>query len=283
MQRETLKTQLNISVFDSQMRLEVPLRELVSLRGRRALITGSAAGIGRAMAERFAKAGADLILVDIDEKKLKEATSELKEWNVDAIPKKVDLSKKEEIDALWSDLKGLEPDTLVNNAGIYPFRDFLDINEDFFEKVYAINLKAVLWMCQHMIEARKKEGGVIINIGSIEAILPFKKGMVHYDASKAGVIGLTRGLARDFGDKGFRVNVLLPGGIVTPGTKGVATEFFKGNIGLVKAGYDFMARLPMGRVGKPDEVARAALFLACDLSSYITGALLAVDGGFLSA
>jgi short-subunit dehydrogenase len=86
------------------MRLEVPLRELVSLRGRRALITGSAAGIGRAMAERFAEAGADLILVDIDEKKLKEATSELKEWNVDAIPKKVDLSKKEEIDALWSDL-----------------------------------------------------------------------------------------------------------------------------------------------------------------------------------
>lgn len=107
--------------------------------------------------------------------------------------------------------------------------------------------------------------------------------MVHYDASKAGVIGLTRGLARDFGDKGFRVNTLLPGGIITPGTKGAATEFFKGHIGLAKAGYDFMARLPMGRVGKPDEVARAALFLACDLSSYVTGALLAVDGGFLSA
>jgi NAD(P)-dependent dehydrogenase (short-subunit alcohol dehydrogenase family) len=265
------------------MRPEVPLHELVSLKGRRALITGSAAGIGRAIAERFAEAGADLVLVDIDEKKLEKATSELKEWNVDATSKKVNLLKKPEIDALWNDLKGSEPDTLVNNAGIYPFREFLDIDEAFFEKVCAINLDAVLWMCQHMIEARKKKGGIIINVGSIEAVLPFKKGMVHYDASKAGVIGLTRGLARDFGDKGFRINVLLPGGIVTQGTKGAATEFFKGNIGLAKAGYDFMARLPMGRVGKPDEVAKAALFLACELSSYVTGVLLAVDGGFLSA
>jgi NAD(P)-dependent dehydrogenase (short-subunit alcohol dehydrogenase family) len=259
------------------------LGELLSLKGRRALITGSAAGIGKAIAERFAEAGADLVLVDIDEKKLEETSFELKEWGVDVAPRKVNLSRKAEIDDLWGDLTGSEPDTLVNNAGIYPFCDFLDIDEAFFEKVYAINFEAVLWMCQRMIEARKKEGGVIINVGSIEAILPFKKGMVHYDASKAGVIGLTRGLARDFGDKGFRINALLPGGIVTPGTRGAAKEFFKGNIGLAKAGYDFMTRLPMGRVGEPDEVARAALFLACDLSSYVTGVLLPVDGGFLSA
>ena len=163
------------------------------------------------------------------------------------------------------------------------FRDFLDIDEAFFQKVYAINLESVLWMCQRMIEARKKKGGVIINVSSIEAILPFKKGMVHYDTSKAGVIGLTRSLARDFGDKGFRINVLLPGGIITQGTKGAATEFFKGNISLAKTGYDFLTRIPMARLGEPDEIARATLFLALDLSSYITGALLAVDGGFLSA
>jgi NAD(P)-dependent dehydrogenase (short-subunit alcohol dehydrogenase family) len=265
------------------MRPDKSLGELVSLKGRRALITGSAAGIGKAMAMRFAEAEADLVLVDVDEKKLKGTVGELKEWGVDVVTKKVDLSKKEEIDALWDALNGSEPDTLVNNAGIYPFRDFLGIDEEFFEKVYAINLKSVLWMCQRMIEARKEKGGVIINVGSIEAILPFKKGMVHYDASKAGVIGLTRGLARDFGDKGFRINVLLPGGIITQGTKGAATEFFKGNIGLAKTAYNFMARIPMARFGEPDEVARATLFLACDLSSYTTGALLAVDGGFLSA
>lgn len=142
------------------MKSEAPLRELVSLKGRRALITGSAAGIGRAMAERFAEAGADLVLVDIDEEKLREATPELKEWNVDVTSKKVNLLKKTEIDALWDDLKGSEPDTLVNNAGIYPFCEFLDIDEAFFEKVYAINLKAVLWMCQHLIEARRKKGAL---------------------------------------------------------------------------------------------------------------------------
>jgi NAD(P)-dependent dehydrogenase (short-subunit alcohol dehydrogenase family) len=277
------KAQLNIFGVDTRMRLGKTLAELVSLRGRRALITGSAAGIGRAMAERFAEAGAELILVDVNDKKLEEAAKELSEWDLNVSTVKADLSKKEEIDRLWKGLEGSEPDTLVNNAGIYPFRNFLEIDEAFFDKVTGINLDAVLWMCQHMIKARRKQGGVIINVGSIEAVLPFKKGMVHYDASKAGVIGLTRGLARDFSDKGFRINVLLPGGIITPGTKGAATEFFKGNIGLAKAGYDFMARLPMRRVGDPDEVARAALFLACDLSSYVTGVLLPVDGGFLSA
>ena len=259
------------------------LSELVSLKGRRALITGSAAGIGKAMASRFAEAGADLVIVDVDAKKLGETCADLKRWGGDVEPRRVDLSKKPEIDALWNDLKGSEPDTLVNNAGIYPFKDFLDIDEEFFQKVYAINLESVLWMCQHMVEARKRRGGVIINVASIEAILPFKKGMVHYDTSKAGVIGLTRSLARDFGDKGFRINCLLPGGIITQGTKGAATEFFKGNIGLAKTGYDFLTRIPMARLGEPDEVARATLFLALDLSSYVTGALLAVDGGFLSA
>jgi NAD(P)-dependent dehydrogenase (short-subunit alcohol dehydrogenase family) len=232
---------------------------------------------------RFAEAGSNLIIVDIDEKKLNQTSRELEKSGVNITSKKVDLSKKSEIDALWDSLNGSEPDTIVNNAGIYPFREFLKIDEEFFEKVYAINLKSMLWMCQHMIEARKNKGGVIINLSSIEAILPFKKGMIHYDTTKTGVIGLTRGLARDFGGEGFRANVLLPGGIVTQGTKIAATEFFKGNIGLAKTGYDFMARLPMGRVGEPDEVACAALFLACDLSSYVTGALLAVDGGFLSS
>jgi NAD(P)-dependent dehydrogenase (short-subunit alcohol dehydrogenase family) len=259
-----LKTQTKIQWDDSTMTGKT-LCELISLKRRRALITGSAAGIGKAMSIRFAEAGADLVIIDIDEKKLKETEDEVKEWGVDVLSRKVDLSKKPEIDALWDSLTGSEPDTLVNNAGIYPFRDFLKIDEAFFQKVYAINLESVIWMCQRMIEARKKKGGVIINIGSIEAILPFKKGMVHYDASKAGVIGLTRGLARDFGDKGFRINALIPGGVITQGTKGAAKEFFKGNVGLAKTAYDFMTRIPLGRLGEPDEVARVTLFLASDL------------------
>ena len=259
------------------------LNELISLKGVKTLITGSAAGIGKAMATRFAEAGSDLILVDIDEEKLSETVKELMIWGVDITKKRIDLSKKVEIDRLWSELKGFEPDILVNNAGIYPIRDFLEIDESFFEKVTSINLKAVLWMCQHMIRNRREKGGVIINVSSIEAVMPFKTQMVHYDTTKAGVIGLTRSLAKDYSSKGFRVNAIIPGGIVTPGTRGVAMEFLRGNISLAKTGIEFMSRLPMGRTGSPDEVARVALFLASDLSSYMTGAFIVVDGGFLSA
>ena len=259
------------------------LSDLISLKGRRALITGSAAGIGRSMTYRFAESGADLVLVDIDKEKLEESAAEAREWGTDITAKKIDLSKKTEIDALWKTLDSSPPDILVNNAGIYPTRDFTDLDEALLDKVLSINLEATLWMCQRFIQRRGGKGGVIVNVGSIEAILPFKKGMTHYDVSKAGVIALTRSIARDFGGSGYRANVIVPGGIFTPGTMEVAKGLFKGNLGLVKTGIDFMGRIPMGRGGDPDEVARVALFLASDLSSYMTGAVVAVDGGFLSA
>ena len=126
-------------------------------------------------------------------------------------------------------------------------------------------------------------GGVIINIGSIEAIMPFAEGLVAYDVSKTGVIGLTRGLAKEYGKHGFRINVILPGGIYTPGTRAVAKEISQFKFSLLKTGIDFKARLPMNRGGQPDEVARVALFLASDLASYVHGAMVPVDGGFLSA
>ena len=146
-----------------------------------------------------------------------------------------------------------------------------------------VNLNQVLWMCQYFIKKNLNQGSTILNVSSIEAILPFKEGMSHYTISKLGVIALTRGLAKDFGKKGFRVNVLVPGGIITPGTKNVAKDIAKLKFGLLKTGYDFSTRLPLGRAGGPDEVALAALFLVSDMSSYITGALVPVDGGFLSS
>lgn len=260
-----------------------PLAELVSLQGKRALITGSAGGIGRAMAVRFAEAGADLELVDVNAKGLSAVKKELALSRGEVNTHKVDISSREAIDALWQELKGHEPDILVNNAGIYPFKNFLEMDEAFLKRVMDINLQSALLMCQHMIKRRLRKGGVIINIGSIEAIMPFAEGLVAYDISKTGVIGLTRGLAKEYGRRGFRINVILPGGIVTPGTKAVAKEISQFKLSLLKTGIDFKARLPMNRGGQPDEVARAALFLASDLSSYVHGALIAVDGGFLSA
>ena len=259
------------------------LSELISLKGRRALVTGSAAGIGRAIAYRFAEAEADLELVDVDEEGLKKVKEELSRFNVDVNLHRVDLSRRSEIDSLWEKLSGREPDILVNNAGIYPFKNFLEIDEGFLDKVIEINLFSVFWMCQHMIKRRLKRGGVIVNVASIEAILPFEKDLSHYTVSKAGVISLTRTLAKEYGRHGFRVNAVIPGGIMTRGVKTVTKKVLKLKVGLIKSAFEFMNRLPLGRFGQPDEVARMVLVLASDLSSYVTGALIAVDGGFLSA
>ncbi|MCJ7604968.1 MAG: SDR family oxidoreductase [Dehalococcoidales bacterium] len=260
-----------------------PLKKLVSLEGKRALITGAAAGIGRAISYRFAEAGADLELVDINAHGLTAVRKELEPFKREVTTHKVDISSREAIDALWETLKGKEPDILVNNAGIYPFKSFMDTDEEFLKNVMDINLQSAVRMCRHMIQTRIKKGGVIINTSSIEAVMPFAEGLVAYDISKIGVIGLTRGLAKEYGHHGFRINCLLPGGIHTPGTRAVAKEAAKFNFALLKTGYDFKARLPMGRGGQPDEVARVALFLASDLSSYVHGALVPADGGFLSA
>jgi NAD(P)-dependent dehydrogenase (short-subunit alcohol dehydrogenase family) len=265
------------------MKILRPLSELISLKGKKALITGSALGIGKAMAYRFAEAGADLELVDINERGLRTVAGELSQFKVEINIHKVNLSSKEEIAALWEKLKGKEPNILVNNAGIYPFEEFLKVDDAFFSKVMDINLKSTVWMCQHMIKRRLKKGGVIINIGSIEAIIPFVEGMAPYSISKAGIIALTRALAKEFGKNGFRINAIIPGGIITPGTKAVAKEITQLRLSLLKTGVLFSTRLPLKKGGQPDEVARIAVVLASDLSSYVHGALIPVDGGFLSA
>ncbi len=260
-----------------------PISELVTLAGKRALITGSSAGIGRAIAFRFAEAGADLELADISSPCPSPVKKELEGYGHEVNTYRVDMASDEALSALWEKLAGREPDILVNNAGIYPFKNFLDIDDAFLKRVTDVNLHSVFHMCQQMIRRRQKRGGVIINISSIEAILPVTPGLIAYNISKTGVIGLSRGLAKEYGRRGFRINVLLPGGINTPGTRAVAKEIAKFKLSLLKTGYEFRTRLPLGRNGQPDEVARVALFLASDLASYVHGALVPVDGGFLSA
>lgn len=266
------------------MRTRNTLEQLISLRGKRALVTGASAGIGRAMAYRFAEAGADLELVDIDARALDTLKTKLAAFGkVQVNTHHVDLSSKKEIDALWQSWDGSVPDILVNNAGIYPFKQFLDMDEAFYDRVMETNLCSVMWMCQHMIKRRKKLGGVIINVSSIEAMVAFKSDMAHYAMSKAGVIALTRALAKEHAKHGFRVNALLPGGIITRGTTAAAKQILRFKFDLLKTGYDFQQRLPVGRAGQPDEIARMALVLASDLATYVHGATIPVDGGFLAA
>ena len=113
--------------------------------------------------------------------------------------------------------------------------------------------------------------------------MPFTEDLAHYDVSKIGVIGLTRALAKEYGKRNFRINAIIPGGIVTSGFKKTAREILKLRLGHIRRGVEFSSRLPMGRFGQPDEVARMALVLASDISSYVHGALIPIDGGFLSA
>ncbi len=258
--------------------------DMLNFKGKRALITGAASGIGRATSLRFAELNADLQLVDINLEGLKELKSEIEsKYGVNAEIFRVDLSKKAEIDGLWEKLRGREPDILVNNAGIYPFRDFLKIDEKFLRFVMDVNWTSVFWMSQHMIRSRINKGGVIINVGSVEAFLPFEEDLSHYTLSKAAVIAFTRNLAKKYGKKGFRINVIVPGGIMTKGFKDVAKNILKLDLSLVKSGIEFKWRLPLGRFGDPDEVARMIVVLASDLASYVHGAIIVVDGGFLSA
>lgn len=261
------------------------LGELISLRGKRALITGAASGIGKATACRFAEAGADLHLVDINATCLETVERELAATGVNIRSHIVNLAEKKEIDALWDVLKENPPDILINNAGYYPFKDFVHVEEAYYRRIMDTNLNSVYWMCQHMIRERmkKKLGGVIVNMGSIEAILPFKDDLGHYSISKAGVIALTRALAKEHARHGFRVNAILPGGILTSGTRNAAKQILHFKFSLIKSGIEFAQRLPVRRAGKPDEVARVALMLSSDLASYIHGALIPVDGGFLAA
>ncbi len=259
------------------------LNQLISLKGKCALITGAAVGIGKAIARRFAEAGANLELADLDSAALCKTRDELAAFNVKVHLHVADLSCTEKVDGLWATFNSTLPDILVNNAGIYPFMPFIDADEDFYRRVMDTNLHSVYQMCHNMIRLRRKTGGVIINVGSIEAVLPFKEDLAHYSISKAGVIALTRSLAKEYARHGFRVNAILPGAIITQGTKAAAKQILRLKLGLLKTGYEFSQRLPIRRFGQPDEVARIALVLASDLSTYVHGAAIPIDGGFLSA
>lgn len=258
--------------------------QLLSMHGRRILITGAAAGIGRAMALRFAEAGAHLDLVDRDEAGLAALADELACGSRQIRTRVVDLTDRTAIVALWEGIGAEPPDTLINNAGSYPMRDYEEVDRAFLEKTLQVNLESALWMSQEFIKARKRKGGVIINVSSVEALIPLRDDLIPYGVAKAGVLALTRGLAHAYGRDGFRVNALVPGAIRTPGTNRLRGAAMRGlDVDLIKTGIQFGARLAMGRWGQADEVARVALFLASDLASYVHGAMIPVDGGFLAS
>lgn len=255
-----------------------PLRELVDLRGRTAIVTGAAMGIGLGIARRLHEAGAAVVIADVDATAGEQAADALKASRADsALAVHGDVSDPQSVEAVVGaavDSFGAL-DILVNNAGIFPMVPLAELDAATFRRVMDVNLTG-LFLCTKAASARmiaQGKGGRIINITSIDALHPSMVGLAHYDASKHGAWGFTKSVALELAPHGIWVNAIAPGGIRTPGVGEVDSEMLRG----------FEAMIPMGRMGDPDDIGRAALFLASGLSSYMTGAQLVVDGGRLLA
>lgn len=270
----------------SESSQQKPLLDLISLKGKRAIITGGAAGIGFAIASRFAEAGAAVFIADIAEDIANKAADTLKSQGYTAYSAECDVTDEVAIQRMVKlavdEMTGIH--ILVNNAGIYPRKSIAEMNRQDFEKVISVNLTGAFlcskYAANQMIQQLR--GGCIINIASIEALHPSSTGMSAYDASKGGLLMLTKSMARELGEHSIRVNAIAPGAILTRGLTSQMQALSKEQqMTEMKELKRFMSRMVLGRMGEADDIARVALFLASEMSSYITGDLIIADGGCL--
>ncbi|MBE6023593.1 MAG: 3-oxoacyl-[acyl-carrier-protein] reductase [Cellulosilyticum sp.] len=243
------------------------------LKGKVALITGSVRGIGKAISLCFAKAGANVVLNYNSEKSKEDAqdlVEEIRSMGVKAVAVKADVSKFEEAKELINTTIHTfgKLDVLVNNAGITKDMLLIRMTEEEFDQVVSVNLKGVFNCSKVATKAMLKTGGSIINMSSVVGING-NVGQSNYAATKAGVIGFTKSVAKEFASRKIRVNAIAPGFIQTDMTEVLAD----------KVKEEVQKNIPMKRFGMGDEVAQVALFLASDLASYITGEVIRVDGG----
>lgn len=261
------------------------ITEMYDLKGKAAIVTGGAMGIGEAIAARLAEAGASVMIADISMEAANKAVDRIK-------------SRGGKAEAIYADASSVDDarkvvqatvdafgtlDILVNNAGIYPFTPALQMTEAMWDKVLGINLKGVFFFAQaaaqQMVQAG--HGGKIVNIASIDGLHPTGN-LAHYDSSKGGVIMLTKSLAFEFGKHKINVNAIAPGGIQTPGGQAQSADILKAStIPVEELTKAFTARIPLGRMGEPDDIAKVVLFLSSSASDYMAGSLIVVDGGFL--
>jgi len=259
------------------------IAQLFDLTGKGAIVTGGAMGIGQAIAFRLAEAGAGVIIADINPEAAEKTASEIAARGGKARAVKADARNagdaakavRAAVDAFGS------LDILVNNAGIYPISPVLEITEEAWDRVLDVNLKGVLLYSQ--IAAREMiragHGGKIVNMASMEGMHPWEN-LAHYTTSKAGVIMLTKAMALELAAHGILINSVAPGGIMTPGTAVQGSELLAVGKSLEQVTGAFMARLALGRIGTPDDVAKVVLFLASGAADYMTGTVLLVDGGW---
>ena len=247
------------------------------LDGKVALITGAGSGIGRAIAVLFAEQGAKVVVVDVNDDGNK-TVAQIKKKGGAAIFIHADVSKsdsvKKMVETTVKEFGNLT--VLVNNAGIESVGSVVEVTEEVWDKVINVNLKGT-FLCSKYSAPKilQSGGGVIINIASVLGLIG-SKGESAYCASKGGIIALTRAMAMDFAPQGIRVNCICPGSVLTPTFKRVMMT-----IGNYKSAFERnLEKIPLKRVAEPDEIAQAALYLASDRSSYMTGSALVIDGGW---
>lgn len=247
------------------------------LRGKVAFITGAGMGMGREAAVLFAEQGARVIVADIDGKAAQETVGLVERAKGEAVAVKGDVAVEADVARMIDE--GVRRfgtlHILYNNAGVLwkdRDRSVLETDGDAWDRVMAINLKSVFWVTKHGIpHLQAAGGGSVINMGSVSALVGFTRAQDAYTAAKGGLISLTKSLAIQFAKDQVRCNVIHPGIIDTPLQAPYLTEAIR---------KEFETGIPLGRIGKPRDIANVALFLASDESSFMTGAELVVDGGF---
>lgn len=261
--------------------------ELFQLTGKVALVTGAAQGIGQAVATMLFTAGARLILTDRQADKLAQTVAALQEQGAEVLGRAADVTQATEVDALVR--QGLEAygaiDILVNNAGgsgNVGIDQIDEISDELWDEIVDSNLKSA-FVCSRAVvpHMRQRQQGTIINFSSLTAKGGFgprgtSAARLPYAGAKSGIIGFTSQLSKDLGPSGIRVNAVMPGFVLTPPDARVAQRYRDLT---PEEQADMLSGIPLGRAGRPEEVAAVVLFLASDAASYVSGAVLEVGGG----
>jgi len=249
------------------------------LEGHIAVVTGAGSGIGRAIASGFAREGAQVVLLDINEGTAEQAATEIRDAGDHAVSFKLDVTRREDCVAVARRVGEQvgKVSILVNNAGINrrnPFAGEAAAMIKDWEDILAINLNGVFNVTHAFLASLRASKGRIVNIASIQSFVHVRTpNSAAYTTSKHGVLGFTRALAAELGKDGVRVNAIGPGLIETP----LNAQVRANNPELVKI---FIDHTPLGRAGKPEDIVGPALFLASDLSAYVTGSIVMADGGY---
>ncbi|MCM8784211.1 MAG: 3-oxoacyl-[acyl-carrier-protein] reductase [Candidatus Omnitrophica bacterium] len=243
------------------------------LKDKVTIVTGGARGIGKEIALRFAQEGAKLVICDINEEELGRAKAEILNFDKCVSTFKVDVSSREDIEKMVGNVldNSQRIDILINNAGITRDGLILRMDEADWDKVIEVNLKSVFNCTKAVAKVMlKQKEGRIINISSIIGLIG-NAGQANYSASKAGIIGFTKSVAKELASRGITVNAIAPGFIQTEMTDRLPQDIKE----------KMLEKIPLGRFGAPRDIAEVALFLASESASYITGQVIVVDGGMI--